>query len=214
MVCIYNIIYVVIFIVSFTQPWYCEHIWFAVFHMQCWCGSVRYCNGHWLQVLWWPLTSGTVMAIDFCLQQIKRERIVNVHGFVSKMSEQRNFMVQTEVSFTQLVWQPSQTPPLSLYRHLHPLTFLHTLATIHIHPLCPLGGYCGHFLRVTSLQAMSSWKRSIKKQESPCWRRSLTDWRHSEQWAKLKGDHKKNIGKTEWCLLCQFYYENVCEHFH
>ena len=177
MVCIYNIIYVVIFIVSFTQPWYCERIWFAVFHMQCWCGSVRYCDGHWLL----PTTD---------------QRIVNVRGFVSKMREQRNYMAQTEVSFTQVVGQPSQTPPLSLYRHLHPLTFLHILATIHIHPLCPLGGHWGHFLRVTSPQAMSSWKRSIKKQESPCWRRSLTDWRRSEQWAKLKGDHKKNIGKT------------------
>ena len=86
--------------------------------------------------------SGTVMAIDFCY-------IVNVRGFVRKMREQRNYMVQTEVSFTQVVGQPSQTPPLSLICcHLHPLTFLHTLATIHIHPLCPLGGYCvwGHFL--------------------------------------------------------------------
>ena len=41
--------------------------------------------------------SGTVMAIDYCLQQIKAEGIVNVSGFVSKMREQRNHMVQTEV---------------------------------------------------------------------------------------------------------------------
>ena len=75
---------------------------------------------------------------------------MNVRSFVSKMTEQRNYMVQTEVSFTQVVGQPSQTPPLSLICcHLHPLTFLHTLATIHIHPLCSFGGYCvwGHFLR-------------------------------------------------------------------
>ena len=37
------------------------------------------------------------MAIDYCLQQIKAEGIVNVRGFVSKMREQRNHMVQTEV---------------------------------------------------------------------------------------------------------------------
>ena len=44
--------------------------------------------------------TGTVMAIDFCLQQIKKEKVGNVRGFVSKMRDQRNYMVQTEVSFT------------------------------------------------------------------------------------------------------------------
>ena len=43
--------------------------------------------------------SGTVMAIDFCLQQIEKERVGNVRGFVSKMRDQRNYMVQTKVSF-------------------------------------------------------------------------------------------------------------------
>ena len=88
------------------------------------------------QVLWWPLTSAYN-------RSKKRGLWMSVHSFVRNIREQRNYMVQTEVSFTQVVGQPSQTPPLSLICcHLHPLTFLHTLAIIHIHPFCPLGSYC------------------------------------------------------------------------
>lgn len=44
--------------------------------------------------------SGTVIAIDYCLHQLKGEGIINVRGFVSKMREYRNYMVQTEQQYT------------------------------------------------------------------------------------------------------------------
>ena len=113
--------------------------------------------------------SGTVMAIDYCLQQIKAEGIVNVRGFVSKMREQRNHMVQTEVRSESASHPPSLhshpltlvtlphstlTSPHPLSPSLTPLSSPHLfpsptpLATIHIHPLCPSGGHCiwGHIL--------------------------------------------------------------------
>lgn len=100
--------------------------------------------------------SGTVMAIDFCLQQIKKEKVGNVRGFVSKMRDQRNYMVQTEVRssskwtslcdgpttylFTDFLLSLSSPHPPSLL--FLPLSLPTPLATIHIHPLCSSGGHC------------------------------------------------------------------------
>ena len=39
--------------------------------------------------------SGTVIAIDNCLHQLKAEGIIDIRAFVSRMREQRNYMVQT-----------------------------------------------------------------------------------------------------------------------
>ena len=101
--------------------------------------------------------SGTVMAIDFCLQQIEKEKVGNVRGFVSKMRDQRNYMVQTEVcsssKWTSLCdgpatylftdFLPPHSHPLSL-RHppsllTHPLIFRHppSLLTPHSSPHLP-----------------------------------------------------------------------------
>ena len=44
--------------------------------------------------------SGTVIAIDFCLHQLKSEGIIDVRGYVSRMREQRNYMVQTAEQYT------------------------------------------------------------------------------------------------------------------
>ena len=41
--------------------------------------------------------SGTVITIDHCLAQLKADHIIDVRGFVSRMREHRNYMVQTEV---------------------------------------------------------------------------------------------------------------------
>lgn len=169
------------------------------------------------------------MAINYCLQQIKAEGIVNVRGFVSKMREQRNHMVQTEVSFTQLVWQPSQTRPLSplqsLTLSLLPPPFSHLSPHISnnthsstmpswklLHMETPLSHW------VTFPQAMSSWKRSIKKQGDPCWRRSLTDWPQSEQWCwralLCRGSNWKEIAEGSVVSVLWVYYNKfLSEHF-
>ena len=42
--------------------------------------------------------TGTVIAIDYCMKQIHEEGEVDVKGVVSLLREQRNFMVQTEVT--------------------------------------------------------------------------------------------------------------------
>jgi hypothetical protein len=41
--------------------------------------------------------SGTVICIDYCLAKLKADRVIDVRGFVSRMREHRNYMVQTEV---------------------------------------------------------------------------------------------------------------------
>ena len=41
--------------------------------------------------------SGTVICIDYCLAQLRADSVIDVRGFVSKMREHRNYMVQTEV---------------------------------------------------------------------------------------------------------------------
>ena len=41
--------------------------------------------------------SGTVITIDYCLAQLKADHVIDVRGFVSRMREHRNHMVQTEV---------------------------------------------------------------------------------------------------------------------
>ena len=44
--------------------------------------------------------SGTVIAIDFCLKQLKADGFVNPSGFVQQMRNQRNYMVQIEQQYT------------------------------------------------------------------------------------------------------------------
>ena len=44
--------------------------------------------------------SGTVIAIDYCLQQVESTGSLDICGYVSRMREQRNYMVQTEQQYT------------------------------------------------------------------------------------------------------------------
>ncbi len=46
--------------------------------------------------------SGTVMAIDYCLKQLKNDQYMDPCGFIQKMRNQRNYMVQTEQQYTFL----------------------------------------------------------------------------------------------------------------
>ena len=41
--------------------------------------------------------SGTFITLHSMLDQVKKEETVDVHGFVTHIRSQRNFMVQTEV---------------------------------------------------------------------------------------------------------------------
>ena len=41
--------------------------------------------------------SGIILTIDYCLAQMKADHVIDVRGFVSRMREHRNYMVQTEV---------------------------------------------------------------------------------------------------------------------
>jgi protein tyrosine phosphatase len=43
--------------------------------------------------------SGTVICIDYCLAQLRADHVADVRGFVSRMREHRNYMVQTEVQY-------------------------------------------------------------------------------------------------------------------
>jgi protein tyrosine phosphatase len=43
--------------------------------------------------------SGTVICIDYCLAKLKADRVIDVRGFVSRMREHRNYMVQTETQY-------------------------------------------------------------------------------------------------------------------
>ena len=45
--------------------------------------------------------TGTFIAIDTILEQVKREGIVDVSGVITKMRQQRMKMVQTAVSMVQ-----------------------------------------------------------------------------------------------------------------
>ena len=44
--------------------------------------------------------SGTVIAIDYCLKQLKADGFVNPCGIIRQMRNQRNYMVQTEQQYT------------------------------------------------------------------------------------------------------------------
>ena len=44
--------------------------------------------------------SGTVLTIDHCLQELRNKSVVNICGFVQKMRQQRNYMVQTDQQYT------------------------------------------------------------------------------------------------------------------
>ncbi len=46
--------------------------------------------------------SGTVIAIDYCLKQLKNDQYMDPCGFIQKMRNQRNYMVQTEQQYTFL----------------------------------------------------------------------------------------------------------------
>ncbi len=46
--------------------------------------------------------SGTVIAVDYCLKQLKADGFMNSCGFVQQMRNQRNYMVQTEQQYTFL----------------------------------------------------------------------------------------------------------------
>ncbi len=46
--------------------------------------------------------SGTVIAIDYCLKQLKKDQYMDPCGFIQKMRNQRNYMVQTEQQYTFL----------------------------------------------------------------------------------------------------------------
>ncbi|XP_077115664.1 receptor-type tyrosine-protein phosphatase H isoform X3 [Ranitomeya variabilis] len=46
--------------------------------------------------------TGTLIAIDYLIQQIEKEQRVGVYGFVEKMRENRNLMVQTEAQYVFL----------------------------------------------------------------------------------------------------------------
>ena len=83
--------------------------------------------------------SGTVMAIDFCLQQIEKEKVGNVRGFVSKMRDQRNYMVQTEVCSSSKWTSLCDGPATYLFTdflppHSHPLSLRHPPSLL-THPL-------------------------------------------------------------------------------
>ena len=47
--------------------------------------------------------TGTLIVIDAMLNQIREENIVDVYKFVSTIRRQRNFMVQTEVLFYNML---------------------------------------------------------------------------------------------------------------
>ena len=43
--------------------------------------------------------TGSFIAIDSLMEQMDTEKVVDVYGFVAQMRKQRNYMVQTEVSY-------------------------------------------------------------------------------------------------------------------
>ena len=62
--------------------------------------------------------TGTFIAIDTILEQVKREGIVDVSGVITKMRQQRMKMVQTAVSLTTLIdhYHLTTSPMHGIYR--------------------------------------------------------------------------------------------------
>ena len=62
--------------------------------------------------------TGTFIAIDTILEQVKREGIVDVSGVITKMRQQRMKMVQTAVSLTTLIdhYHLTTLPMYDIYR--------------------------------------------------------------------------------------------------
>lgn len=80
--------------------------------------------------------TGIVLAIDYCLKQMKAANVVDVRGFVSRMREHRNYMIQTEVR--------GQSGHHS-YDYAYFITILSSplpsTGAICIHPLCYTRGH-------------------------------------------------------------------------
>lgn len=167
-------------------------MWFAVFiHMQCWCWSVRYCDGHRLL----PTTDqsrGDCECLWLCQQN---------EGAAQSYGANRGKFYLLFGSLLKPLTLSLLLPPFS---HLSP----HISNNTHSSTMPfwrPLHMGTHPFPCLTSPQATSSWRRLIKKRGGPCWRRSLTDWPQSERWCwrapSCRGSNWREIVKKKLVSL-------------
>ena len=140
--------------------------------------------------------SGTVICIDYCLAQLRTDSVIDVRGFVSRMRENRNYMVQTEVCDSCLIlksfhWFISHKSlfaylPLSLSIYIYiylppslpPLSHTHrpSMPSSTMPSWRPSPTATPPSLSQTSPIVTSSCSRRTRSQVRLCWRRSLPDW--------------------------------------